>query len=184
VGGHRLLFWVFTFSSWILLVVGVVVVVSIMRSYIVIVVVSVIVSSPILVVILVPVVRFVLGCPVRTLSIGSQERRRPFLFHDILGESPENDANSTVLIVYIILGQGVDSVLPMNVDIPTKRKYAIVGLGKVQAAVAFVLGRRPQKGQFASRAEADADGNVLSFGALRIKGAEKRRKKKVKKVNR
>ena len=69
----------------------------------------------------------------------------------------------------------------MNVDVPSKGKDAIVGLGKVHAAgrvlllvvlkVAIplqVFGGGPDKGQFAGGAKGHADGNVLALGPFGI----------------
>ncbi len=119
----------------------------------------------------------VILCCVRSFSISSQERRRVLFFRDICGEAPKNDADAplvdTVRFLFFF-GQGIDSVLPMNIDISTKRENTVVWLRKVQAAVGFVVSS--QKRKFSAVSKTYSHSDVLSLGSLGIECSEKRAK--------
>jgi hypothetical protein len=74
----------------------------------------------------------------RSLSIGSQQGRRVGFVHHIASQSPQNDADAS-LVGLFRRWQGVDAVFPANVDVAAKSKDAIVGLGKVHATGGMLL---------------------------------------------
>lgn len=104
----------------------------------------------------------------RTLSVRSKQRRRTFLFHGI-DQAPQNNTNSSLAVVFIF-GQCIDTVFPVNVDVPAKGKDAVVSLRKVNAAIRVVVGS--QKRQFTRRSKRHSDRDILVLGTVRIERSE------------
>lgn len=128
-------------------------------------------GSPTLVVALamvVVVVVIIIHAGVRSLSIGSQKRGRSLFLNDILRQSPQNNTDPPLSILFC-WRQGINAMFPQNVSVTAKGKDAIVGLRKVNADLFLILqGFGSNKGQFTGSTKTDADRNVLIASALRI----------------
>ena len=114
----------------------------------------------------------VLVVGMRPLPIGSQHGRGAFLLDNVAGQSPQDNADAS-LSVLLVGWQRVDAVLPLDVDVSSKGKDAVVGLGKVEShwrvvVVVIVIGS--DKGQLSCGSKTHSDGNVLVLGSLGIKG--------------
>jgi len=72
------------------------------------------------------------------------------------------------------VGQGINSVFPANIHIPTEGENTVVGLGKVQTAIGSVVGS--QKGKFAEVTEANSYSDVLRLGSRGVEGSVVQRK--------
>lgn len=117
-------------------------------------------------------------------SVSTEKGRGVFLFLYIGRETPENDTDSSLVHsvgFLLFFRQGVDSVLPVNVYIPTKGEDAVVGLWKVQATVRWVIGS--QKCKLTTVAKADTNGDVLVLRPLWVEGSVIRYKRCVKIVS-
>ena len=115
----------------------------------------------------------------RSLAVGSQNGWRTLLLYHISRQPPQNDTDPTFSI---LLGgwQGIDTMLPSDVNVATKRKDSIVGLGKIHAhgclcwlwtfwcVGSFI--RSTNKGQLSRGPERNSHGNILLLGTFGIKG--------------
>ena len=79
------------------------------------------------------------------LSIRSQQGRRSLLFQHILGQTPKNDTNAALPILFI-RWQRINAMLPLYVCIASKGKDAIVGLWKAVAKLGFGVFGSSNKG--------------------------------------
>lgn len=109
-------------------------------------------------------------CGMRTLSVGTKQGRGSFFFHGILGQTPQNDTDAAFSILFLGL-EGINTMLPVNVDVSTKAKDSIVWLGEVHSYLVLIRIRRTDKGEFSHCTKRDTYRNVLVFGTLRIKGS-------------
>jgi hypothetical protein len=119
----------------------------------------------------------------RLLPIGTQQGWRVGFFDDITGQSPQNDTNPTWVGLFRCR-QSIDTMFPTNINVPSKGKDTVVGLGEIHSTrwvqfflIIFILGIMlpmfrcgADKGQFPSSTKGNTDGNVLIFSSLRIKG--------------
>lgn len=67
-----------------------------------------------------------------TARVVSQQGRTVTLFDRVGDQAPENDRDATfVILLLLLLAEGVNSVLPVNIDIAAESKHHAIGLGEV-----------------------------------------------------
>ena len=114
---------------------------------------------------MVMVVSLMHGVPV-TSSVVREHRGAIVLFDDVRRPTPKDDRDTTLAILFI-LWQGIDSVLPVDVNISTKGEQHTIGLWEVDLFTSFSI----QEGKLSSRTERHTNSDVLILGSLRIESS-------------
>ena len=92
-------------------------------------------------------------------------RRRAVLLDNVLHKAPNNDGDAS-LAVLLTDGKRVHAVLPIDVNVATKRERHAILLREIDTLSVVSV----QEGELALGTEGDADSDVLRAGALRIEG--------------
>lgn len=87
-----------------------------------------------------------------------------FLLLHIWGPAPQDNRNSTFAVV-LLRGQGIHSMLPVDVDVSAERENHSVILREVN----FLAGLRVKKSELPSSTKGNTDRNILIFSTLSIK---------------